>query len=75
MYSLQPNIFTKAKFLPGYLVRIVFNILGFEIQVFNKLGYFVQFLGNVPVHDAVEMKMFLMSSAERHSRDLNIDGI
>lgn len=75
MYSFQPNILTKAKFVPGYLVRIVFNILGFESQVFNKLGYFVQFLGNVPVHDAVEMKMVLMSSVERHSRDLNIDGI
>lgn len=56
-------------------MKIVFNILGFESQVFNKLGYFVQFLGHVPVHDAVEMKIFLMSGVERHSRDLNIDGI
>lgn len=56
-------------------MRTVFNILGYESQVFNKLGYFVQCLGNVPVHDAVEMKMFLMSSVERHSRDLNIDSI
>lgn len=75
MYYFQPNVLTKAKFLPGYLMRIVFNSLGFESQGFNKLGYFVQFLGNVPVHDAVEMKMFLISSVERHSRDLNIDGI
>lgn len=75
MYCFQPNILTKSKFVPGYLVRTVFNILGYESQVFINLGYFVQFLGNVPVHDAVEMKMFLMSSVERHSRDLNIDSI
>lgn len=56
-------------------MRTVFNILGYESQVFNKLEYFVQCLGNVPAHDAVEMKMFLMSSVERHSRDLNIDSI
>lgn len=50
---------TKTKFVPGYLGECLCLILLFESQVFNKLEYFVQILGNVPVYDAVEMSKCL----------------
>jgi len=45
--------------VPEYLVRIVYLIFLLESKVFNKLEYFVQILGNVPAHDAVEMRKCL----------------
>lgn len=45
--------------MPEHLGECLCLILLFESQVFNKLEYFVQTLGDVPVHDAVEMRKCL----------------